>query len=310
MASTLTLDQALAASREFAGHVREMSGSKAQLTGEYPDVYVLDHLLAPHYGTPSPSREQSDFALSAGVYVCFLLARFWRQAGLECQWHEGDLSECGIGVELSTDGGPRTFLVACPSDLHGFLVEPPHPFPRFVGSWFTVRPGDPLLPGYVLGGLCLSQPLARGDWEQQPPGADGFMRSHLGRVLEAVALSCARDLEPEEGLSQRLLEVFYGACLWPPVGERGNDYGIENVRHLAGQIAHAGEEYREEALRALESMEQGWVSEGAYIAGLARRALLGRDDIPTEHLGLHVPEVRDVLAEAKRIVDEVVKPRS
>lgn len=304
MSSTLTLEQALAASREFIPHVGAMSGGKAQLTGEYPDVYVLDHLLALHYGTASPSRELADFALSAGVYLCFLLARLWQESGLESRWHEADLTECGIGVDLRADGEDRTFLMACPADLHGFLVEPPNPFPRFAGSWLTLRPGDPLLAGYALGGLCLSQPLARGNWPQVPPGAEGFMQSHLQRVVETLALSCARDLEPERAPPQRLLEAFYGACLWPPIGERGNDYGVDNVRQLVRQIAHGGDEYREASLSALESMERGWVSEGAYLAGLVRRALLGRDDVPEERLGFHVPEVRDVLEESKRILGE------
>jgi hypothetical protein len=305
--STLTLEQAQAASREFVPHVSAMSGGKARLTGEYPDVYVLDHLLAPHYGTASPSRELADFALSAGVYLCFMLARLWRESGLESQWHEGDLTDCGIGVKLDAGAGVRTFLLACPSDVYAFVEKPPNPFPRFAGSWVSLRPGDPLLPGYLLGGLCLSQPLARGDWEQAPPGGNGFLRGHLERVLDAVALSCARDLQPETGLPQRLLEVLYGAALWPPIGERGNDYGIENIRQFASQIAHAGSEYRPEVLSALESMERGWVSDGAYLAGLARRALLDREEAPEERMGFHIPEVRDVLEETRRIFADVMK---
>lgn len=307
MGETLTFETAVKISLDFAGRVRAMTDGKVLLTGEFPDLYVLDHLLSPHYGTESPSDELKDFALASGVYIATMLARFWRAAGLESFWREAGIAECGIGLELPwEDGQKREFLLTCPSDVYGMVTELPNPFPQFVGSWMTYRNGDPLLPRYALGALLLSQPLADGDWPKRPPGEGAFLQGHMSRTIEILALSCARDLQPEDGLPRRILESFYECCLWPPVGALGNDYGVENVRGLAAKIAFSGIENRESAIEALEAMERGWVSDGAYLGGLASRALKDRDDLPAERMGFTVPEARDVLQETARIFKEAL----
>ncbi|MGC8763555.1 MAG: hypothetical protein ACP5VN_07995, partial [Acidobacteriota bacterium] len=172
------------------------------------------------------------------------------------------------------------------------------------GSWMTRRGGDPLLPRYLLGAALLSHPFAEGDYPAAPPGQGPAGEGHHSLCLEELALSCARDLVPEDGLRRRILADFYGAVLWPPVGSFGNDYGTENLRRLAQAAAFAGPENRGEVLAALADMEQGWMADGAFLAGLALRVLAGREGLPEERLGFQVPEVRDLLAEGRRIFTE------
>ncbi|MEW5765041.1 MAG: hypothetical protein ACOYXN_08515 [Acidobacteriota bacterium] len=304
MSRILTLDSAAAAGRDFVSHVAGMTGGKATLTGEFPDVYVLDHLLQPHYGTENPSPELKDFALSAGVYLSLWLGRFWASAELAPYWRNGDLTECGMGAAVTAPGGESLeFFVACPSHVMGFVQDPPNPFPQFAGSWMTPREGDPLLPRYLLGAALLSQPLAEGTYPQAAPGEGPLGPAHLRFSLDLLARSCARDVEPTDGVARRILEDLYEAVLWPPVGAFGNDYGTENLRVLAGKIADAGPENLEAVRGALASMERGWTADGSYLAGLILRALDGREDLPEERLGFHVPEVRDVLNEASKILE-------
>ncbi len=307
MSATLTLENAVHVAEDFASEVKTMTEGRAVLTGEFPDLYVLDHMLSPHYGTQEPSDELKDFALSAGVYTSMMLARFWNAAGLQSEWQEAGVAECGIGLHLTSESGTaHEYLLLCPSDVYGMLTELPNPFPQFVGSWMTYRKGDPLLPRYALGALLLSQPMAQGDWPKLPPGEGAFMQTHMAQVLELLAASCARDIEAEEGLRRRMMEAFYERCLWPAVGALANDYGVENVRALASAIAFAGKENRDAVLEVLDAMEKGWVADGAYLAGLAARTLRGRDDVPGERMGFTVPEVRDVLEETRRIFEEVL----
>ncbi len=304
MNRSLSLESAAAVGREFVAHVAGMTGGKATLTGEFPDVYVLDHLLQPHYGTEDPSLELKDFALSAGVYLALWLGRFWASAELAPYWREGDLTECGMGTAVTPPGGEGLdFFVACPSHLMGFVLDPPDPFPQFAGSWMTRREGDPLLPRYLLGAALLSQPLAEGTYPQSAPGEGPLGAAHLRFSVDLLARSCARDVEPSDGVGRRILDDLYEAVLWPPVGAFGNDYGTENLRILAGKIAGAGPENLDAVRSALESMERGWTADGSYLAGLTLRALDGREDLPEEKLGFHVPEVRDVLAEASKILE-------
>ncbi len=307
MTAALTMENAVKVARDFAAEIRSMTDGKAVLTGEFPDLYVLDHLLSPHYCTEAPSDEVKDFALSTGVYTAMMLARFWNAAGLQSIWHEADVAECGIGLQLAgEDGTAHDYLLLCPSDVYGMLTELPNPFPQFVGSWMTYRKGDPLLPRYALGALLLSQPLAQGDWPKLPPGEGPFLQTHMAQIIELLAASCARDIEPEEGLRRKVMETFYERCLWPAVGALANDYGVENVRALASAIAFAGQANRDTVLEVLDAMEKGWVSDGAYLAGLSSRALRGRDDVPGERMGFTVPEARDVLEETRRIFEEVL----
>ena len=306
MTRPLTLESAVNASRDLVRHVGGMTGGKASLTGEYPDVYVLDHLLAPHFGSEDVPAGLKDFALSAGVYAAVLMMRLWRDVGQVSSWREDDLTACGVEVDFQNaeSEDPKAFVLTVPSDFMGLVLSPPNPFPLFEGAWVTTREGDPLLPKYVFGGLLLSHPLSKGDATRQAPGGTPFLRDHMDRMLSVLSLSCARDILPEEGFRQRLAEEFYACCLWPAVGDRGNDYGTENLRSLVAKVAYAGPENREEVTAALEAMEKGWMAEGSYVAGLALRALQGREDIPDERLGFHVPEVRDVLAEAARLFGE------
>lgn len=308
MSEPLTLEKAVAISRDLVPHVKGMTGGKAALTGEFPDVYVLDHLLAPYYGTESPAREVADFALASGVYIALMLARFWRGAGLEPFWQEGELTECAMGVEVpGADGSSAEVLMACPSDLHGFVVSLPNPFPCFVNAWSSLRPGDPILPKYVLGALLLSHPLSRAEAPPVPPGEGPMGPAFLQAMVESIAQSCARDLQPAADFERRLLEVLYEACLWPAVGSYGNDYGVENIRLLMQAVAHAGPENRESVLAALRAMERGWMAEGAYLSGLLLRAMMNREDPPEYRLGFTVPEARDVLAETSRLLKEQEK---
>lgn len=304
MNRNLTLEAAASAGKDFVAHVSGMTGGEATLTGEFPDAFVLDHLLQPHYGTADPSHELKDFALSAGVYLSLWLGRFWSSAGLSPFWREGDLAECGMGTAVEPpEGEDLEFFLACPSHVMGFVQEPPNPFPQFAGSWMTRREGDPLLPRYLLGAALLSQPLAEGTYPRAAPGEGPLGAAHLRFSVDLLARSCARDLEPADGVGRRILEDLYEAVLWPPVGAFGNDYGTENLRLLADKFAAAGPDYREDVRGALEAMERGWMADGAYLAGLALRAMDGREDVPEERLGFHIPEVRDVLAEAVRILD-------
>jgi hypothetical protein len=307
MGETLTFENAVKIGMDFAGRVKAMTDGQVLLTGEFPDVYVLDHLLSSHYGTEAPSDELKDFALASGVYVAVLLARFWTASGLQSFWREQGIADCGIGLELTgEDQKGHEFFLTCPADVYGMVTQPPNPFPQFVGGWMTLRKGDPLLPRYVLGALLLSQPLAHGDWPKLPPGEGAFLQGHLSRMIEITALSCARDLYPEDGLPRRILESFYECCLWPPVGAFANDYGVENIRALAAKMAFSGMENRTSVMEALDAMEKGWVSDGAYIAGLASRALRCRDDVPAERMGFTVPEARDVLQETGRIFKDAL----
>jgi hypothetical protein len=307
MSQIITLEQAVEMSKTLVDHVKGMTSGKAFLTGEYADLYVLDHLLSPHYGTSEPDKDLADFALASGIYTAVLVARMWREAGLESIWREGELTECGIETRFpGVNGKEQSFFLAAPSDVYALVLGPPDPFPLFADGWVPLRKGDGVLPKYGLGGLCLNQPLARGDWDKTMPEPGSFRQGHQEAMLSLVALSCARDLVREAGLEQRVLEVFYECCLWPPLGAQGNDLGLENVKCLAGQVAHAGPENRKTVMETLDRMERAWVSEGAYLAGLVSRALSDRDDPPAEKVGLSVPECREALEEAKRIIKEKV----
>jgi hypothetical protein len=303
MAAILGIDEAVSLSKDFVAHVKGMTEGKAVLTGEYPDVYVLDHLLAPHYGEGDPPKEVVDFSLAAGVYLALALAKFWRACGLESFWVDGDLSECGIGAVLPRPGGGRAeFLLTVPSDLLAIVKEVPDPFPLTVEGSVPLRPGSPVLPKYLLGGLLTALPVAQGDWDRRPPEPGSFEEAHRQRALDAVSLSCARDVEPAAGFPQRVVEVLYGCCLWPPLGSRGNEEGQQNLEALSQEIRRAGPEHRGEIAAALEKMERGWMAEGAYLAGVALRVRDGREDPPAERLGMSVPEARDALSEAVEIV--------
>ena len=306
MATILGVNEAVSLGKDFVAHVKAMTGGKASLTGEYPDAYVLDHLLAPHYGDGEPAREVADFALGAGVYLALTVARFWNACGLESFWIEGDLSECGIGAVLPGQGGGRTeFLLTSPSDILAIVKEAPDPFPLSVEGSVPLRPGAPVLPKYLLGALMASLPVAQGDWERKPASPGSFEEGHRQRMLEEIALSCARDVEPAGGLPQRVLEALYGCCLWPPLGSQGNQEGQENLRALSQEIVRAGAEHRGDVVAALEKMERGWMTEGAHLAALALRVKAKREDPPEERLGLTVPEVREVLAQAGEILKGV-----
>jgi len=279
--------------------VEGMTGGKGRLTGEFSDFYLLDHLLAPHYSSKEPSPELTDFALSTGVYTALLISRFWTDAGLQPKWHEAPLDQCGIGLSIPlTEGEESVLLLTCPADLYGFVSKLPNPFPVFEGSWQTLRPGDPILPRYVLGALFLSQPLFKADNPAPPPATTPFLEGHVRTMNRVIALSCARAIEPEEGLQQRLITELFALCIWPPIGTYGNDYGVENLRLIAKEADFAGKEHHEDLLEALSKIEKSWVSDAAYLAAVAFRAIKERDDLPKEHMGFNVHEVRDVLAEA------------
>lgn len=302
MTRPIDLETAVAIGRDFVARVASGSGGKASLTGEYPDAFVLDHLLAPHLGQEDPPEEVRDFAAASGVYLGLWLLRFWSRLGLPVFWVGGALEVCGPGVHVPReDGPPYTFVLRVPGHVMAMVASPPDPFPQYVGSWMSRRGGDPLLPRYLLGAALLSHPYAEGDHPSAPPGEGPQGEAHRALCLEELALSCARDLVPEDGLRRRLLTDLYAAVLWPPVGSFGNDYGTENLRLLAKAAAFAGPENREELLFALEAMERGWMADGAFLGGLARRVLVGRDDLPEERLGFQAPEVRDLLAEGRRI---------
>ena len=306
MAAILGVNEAVSLSKDFVAHVKAMTGGKAVLTGEYPDAYVLDHLLAPHFGEGEPTREVSDFALAAGVYLAMTAARFWKACGVESFWIDGDLAECGIGAALPRPGGGRAeFCLTAPSDLLAIVKEAPDPFPLSVEGSVPLRPGAPVLPKYLLGALLLSLPVAQGDWERAPAAPGSFEEAHRGRMLEEVALSCARDVEPAGGFPQRVLEVLYGCCLWPPYGSQGNEEGQENLKALAQEILRAGPEHVGDVASALEKMERGWMAEGAHLAALALRVRAKREDPPEERLGLTVPEAREALDWAGHILKGV-----
>lgn len=305
MTRTIDLETAVAVGREFVEVVAAESRGKAVLTGEYPDAFVLDHLLAPHLGEENPSRELRDFVASSGVYLGLWLLRFWSRLGLSIFWKDGLLEECGPGVTLPRqDGPPFSFFLRTPAHVMAMVASLPDPFPQYVGSWMTRRGGDPLLPRYLLGAALLSHPFAEGDYPAAAPGEGPAGEGHRALCIEELALSCAKDLVPEDTLRCRILSDLYGAVLWPPVGAFGNDYGTENLRLLAKSVAFAGAENRPEVLLALSDMERGWMADGAFLAGLALRALTERDDLPEERLGFQVPEVRDLLAEGRRIFAE------
>jgi len=298
----IDLETAVAIGRDFVEKVAAGSQGKAVLTGEYPDAFVLDHLLAPYLGGEAPSEEVRDFTAAAGVYLGLWLLRFWSRLGLPVFWMDGALEACGPGVHVPREEGPPlAFALRVPGHVMALVASPPDPFPQYVGSWMTRRGGDPLLPRYLLGAVLLSHPYAEGDYPAVPPGEGPAGEAHRSLCLEELALSCARDLIPEDGLRRRILADLYGAVLWPPVGSFGNDYGTENLRLLAKAVAFAGPENREEVLQALGDMERGWMADGAFLGGLALRALTGREDIPEERLGFQVPEIRDLLAEGRRL---------
>jgi len=302
MKKTLSMETALVAGRDFVKYVEGMTGGKGRLTGEFSDFYLLDYLLAPHYSSGKPSPELADFALSTGVYTALMIFRFWADTGLQPRWHEASLDQVGIGLSLSLDGEKESVLLLTPpSDVYGLVTELPNPFPVFEGSWQTLRPGDPVLPRYVLGALFLSQPLFKTDTPTPPPVTTPFLEGHVRTMNRVVALSCAQAIEPEEGLQQRLLTELFALCIWPPIGTYGNDYGVENLRLIAKEADFAGEEHHDDLLEALSKMEKSWVSDAAYLAAIAFRAMKGRDDLPEEHMGFNVHEVRDVLAEAVEI---------
>ena len=303
MNKTLSMDVALQVGKDFVQHVEGMTGGKAHLTGEFSDFYLLDHLLSPHYSSEEPSPELTDFALSTGVYTALQILRFWSDCGLQPRWYEDTIDKTGIGVSVALDGKEEsTFLLTCPSDIYQFTSKLPDPFPVFEGSWQKLRKGDPVLPRYVLGSLFLSQPLFKTDKPSPAPAATPFLEGHVRTMNRLVALSCAKTLEPEKGMKQNLMTELYGLCLWPPIGTYGNDYGVENLRLIAKEVDFAGDEHREMLIECLTMMEKSWVSDGAYLAAVALRALKGRDDIPEERMGFSVPEVKDIISEAAHII--------
>ncbi len=249
MGETLTFENAVKIGMDFAGRVKAMTDGQVLLTGEFPDVYVLDHLLSSHYGTEAPSDELKDFALASGVYVAVLLARFWKASGLQSFWREQGIADCGIGLELTgEDQKGHEFFLTCPADVYGMVTQPPNPFPQFVGSWMTLRKGDPLLPRYVLGALLLSQPLAHGDWPKLPPGEGAFLQGHLsqddrnhGPLLRAGPLPGRWPAPAHPGELLRMLPVASRGCLRErlrrrkrqgPGGEDGLlGHGEQEVRH-------------------------------------------------------------------------------
>lgn len=302
MTRTIDLETAVSIGRDFVGHVAAATNGKATLTGEYPDAFVLDHLLSPCVGEEKPSEELRDFVAASGVYLGLWLLRFWSRLHLPVFWMDGPLEACGPGAHVPReDGPPFSFVLRVPGHVMAMAASPPDPFPQYVGSWMTRRGGDPLLPRYLLGAALLSHPYAEGDYPSLPPGEGPAGEAHRSLCLEELALSCALDLVPEDGLRRRILADLYGAVLWPSVGSFGNDYGTENLRQLAQAAAFAGPENRAELLEALGDMERGWMADGSFLGGLAFRILLGREDLPEERLGFQVPEVRDLLAEGRRI---------
>lgn len=129
MTRPIDLETAVAIGRDFVGKVAAGSKGKAVLTGEYPDAFVLDHLLAPYLGGEDPSEEVRDFTAAAGVYLGLWLLRFWSRLGLPVFWMDGALEACGPGVHVPREEGPPwPSPCGCPATSWPWWPLPPTPF--------------------------------------------------------------------------------------------------------------------------------------------------------------------------------------